>query len=155
MKKTVPPQPHRITVATFDRLEAAQSFRHHLAERIIPSALLDERNAQRFWFLAPRRSGVHVQVEPELARSARTHLALWEQGVPASERPIRCPHCDSSRVEFPQLGRNFILPTLMGHLAVALGLQKRRHYCQDCHETWPETEETPAVLSGEPRPGST
>ena len=144
---------HHIGVATFDLPEAAKAFQHHLAERIVPSMILDERNTQRFWFLAPRRSGVHVLVPPDLAETARLHLALWERNQSQSHRPIHCPHCGSSRIEFPQLGRNFILPTLMAHLAVALGLQKRRHYCQDCHETWAENP-APAILPNPPRPRS-
>lgn len=146
-------QSHRITVATFDRPDAAEAFHRHLSTRIIDSVVVDERNVQRFWFLAPRRSGVHVQVTPELAQTARTHLTVWEQGLPESHRPNRCPHCGSSRVEFPQLGRNFILPTLMGHLAVAFGLQKHRHYCQDCHETWEDGAAAP-LLPAKPKPRS-
>jgi hypothetical protein len=139
--KNTPMNRQMITVATFDSLEAAEGFRRHLSTKVIHAVVNDERRVQRFWFLAPRRHGIHVRVLPELADIARTYLHDWERRMGLRFRAIHCPECDSSRVEYPQMARQFILPTLMAHIAILLGLQRRRYYCKDCHQSWDEVAE--------------
>jgi hypothetical protein len=141
MKNDTPMQKQMITVATFDSADAAEAFRRHLSTKVIHAVVSDERNMQRFWFLAPRHHGVHVRVLPELAPTARIYLRDWEQLMTPGLRAIHCPECSSSRVEYPQLSRQFILPTLMAHIATMLGIQRRRYYCKDCHRSWDETTE--------------
>ncbi len=49
---------------------------------------------------------------------------------------MRCPSCHSRRVQFPQMTRKFILPTLMAQVFLLLGVLRPEYYCQDCHYAW-------------------
>jgi len=58
---------------------------------------------------------------------------------------IHCPECGSSRVEYPQFTRKFILPNF-GALLCAIGLMEWKFYCQECQFTWPRKVNVPPNL---------
>jgi transposase-like protein len=55
---------------------------------------------------------------------------------------LRCPQCNSTRIEYPQLTRKFLTPALAGIL-FALKVFPKEFYCQDCHFTWTNEPEHP------------
>ncbi len=126
------------SVATFERLEHAQALQECLEKAGFEARTQDERKLQRYWFFSPQHCGVHVRVPTESLELAREFLATESAAVRIMEEAIRCPSCHSSRVQYPQMTRKFILPTVVAHLLVLLRVMGRECYCEDCHYTWAE-----------------
>jgi len=126
-----------IDVITFDRLADAIEQKSALEEQRFEIRLHDERKLQKYWFWAPPQAGIHVQISadalPELRQRLKSNPAL------VSEKAVRCPSCDSTRVQYPQMTRKFLLPTLLAEAMVFLRLMGRECYCEDCHHTWART----------------
>jgi hypothetical protein len=129
-------KPTLVTVASFDETPGAAAFRDRLQGVGIPGHIHDERKLERYWFSSRPRAGVHVQVSKEYVKLARTTLSEWELSHQAWPQPTHCPACYSSRVQFPNMPRKFILPTLVAQVSVWLGLMDHEYYCEDCHYTW-------------------
>jgi predicted Zn-ribbon and HTH transcriptional regulator len=122
-----------VTIATFDKPSDAAAFRQFLAVEDIPSIAEDERLIQRLLLLSSPKAGIHIKVSPAMVMRAEACLAKWET---PSRKAVRCPRCKSSRVEYPQLPRNFILSSLFEHLAMLLGFEKRSYRCKHCETLW-------------------
>ena len=60
----------------------------------------------------------------------------WVVVQSAMKKAVHCPQCGSSRVEFPQVTRKFLMPWAYAFLC-AVGVCEKRFYCEDCHNTWP------------------
>ena len=125
-----------VTVATFHERPTAEVFRDYLERKGMEANVQDERKLQRFWFLARPAAGVHVRVPREELGLGQELLGEWEATVPKAYRSIHCPSCGSSRVQYPQMTRKFILPTVVAQVGVRLGFLSPEYYCEDCHETW-------------------
>lgn len=126
----------QVTIATFDERPAAERLKARFQLQGIPARLSDERKLQSLWFLSRPHAafGVRVKVQDYAAADALyRELDATDDHVLCAA--VRCPQCRSSRVEYPQMTRYFILPTLLGHLAFLCGWQ-RKYYCQSCHHTW-------------------
>lgn len=126
-----------INVASFDHPDDALGLSQLIQAEGIDSVVKDERTLQRRWFLThSSTAGIHVCVpEPSLA-SAESVLKL----NPLAERFLRqaphCPSCRSTRIHFPQMTRKNVLPTLVAHVLVLLGVMRQEYYCEACHYTW-------------------
>ena len=132
----------KITIATFDDASAAESFKQLLIQEGLTAELHDDRKLQRLWFLSHPHAFIQVKVANEdFARAERIYRALDAANDTVVCAAIRCPQCRSSRIQYPQMTRHFILPTLVAHLATLLGF-KRSFYCQSCQHTW-ENKEIP------------
>ena len=86
-----------------------------------------------------RRLATHV--EEEDFERAQGLLVEWETADP-DIGALRCPQCNSTRIEYPQLTRKFLTPALAGIL-FALKIFPKEFYCQDCHFTWVNEPEHP------------
>src|SRR5689334_4370145 len=107
-----------INLATFDRTPAAERLREWLSHEGIEARIQDERGLQRRWFLARPLAGVHVRV-PETAFAQAQQLVETDPAAARlMEGAIRCPSCHSVRVQFPQMTRRNILPTLVAQVLV-------------------------------------
>jgi hypothetical protein len=51
---------------------------------------------------------------------------------------VRCPECQSSSIEFPQVTRKFFTPALCQMVMIALHVVPRQYYCLNCHFSWPK-----------------
>jgi transposase-like protein len=68
-------------------------------------------------------------------------MVEWQQSDPAiGAGMLRCPQCNSSNIEYPQMTRKAITPGLMVVL-YTLRILPKEFYCQDCHFTWSNEEE--------------
>lgn len=153
MKTTTLPNPEAsashipavsVNVASFDEPWEADQLVRLMKDVHIDASLKDDRKLQQNWFLVRQpRAGVHVQVpEPDLV-VAQTFL----RGNPAAQRlflrAVHCPACDSGRVQFPQMTRRNVLPTLIAHTLVFLGFMRQEYYCEDCHFSWTPSDPPP------------
>lgn len=125
-----------ITIATFDDRAAAGRLKDRFLLQGIPARLSDERKLQSLWFLSRPHAAIGVRVATrDFAIADALYRELDASGDHVLCGAVRCPQCRSSRVEYPQMTRFFILPTLLGHLMFLCGW-KRKYYCQSCHHTW-------------------
>ncbi len=125
-----------IPVATFNELPPAQSLLERFERADIHAFIRNESLLERLWFMSEPLAAVHVDVPQPDYLHARQLLAVWEAGDALNEM-VRCPECGSSRVEFPQITRKFLMPVVQV-VFMSLHLIPRQYYCEDCHFTWPK-----------------
>ena len=121
-------------LAAFDHPGPARALAAFLEQQGFQVRFYDERKLQRWWFLARPLAGVCVQVPEEIVPEAREFLK--ERGKSYLQAAIHCPSCNSTRVQYPQMTRKNIMPTLVAHCLVALRLMRHQCYCDDCHYAW-------------------
>jgi len=122
-----------VTVATFSEREKAEPVRQRLEQEGIHAAVHDESRLQRFWFLAEPVAGIHVAVDRKDWDHARHLLQRLDKTEHVLRNAVRCPQCNSSRVEYPQFTRKFFTPYIVGMVSE---LFEKDFYCEDCHWTW-------------------
>jgi len=125
-----------LTVATFNEPEEAEALRRRLQEAGFTAEVHDERNLQKWYFLAPTLAGIRLRVPKERQPDARRLLNQWHARDGALRHAIICPECSSSRIEYPQFSRHFLWGGIAAVFA-ALGCFERKFFCKDCHYTWP------------------
>jgi hypothetical protein len=123
-------------LAAFEHKTDAERLHAHLVGKGIEATVYDERSLQSWWFLARQKVGVRVQVPCK-----DFHQIIDEvNGDPVAKallkRAVHCPSCHSLKVEYPQMTRRFLMPTLIAHFMVLMGIMKHSYYCEDCHYTW-------------------
>jgi hypothetical protein len=124
-----------LDLATFHSHSHADSLKSVLESAGLEVRLRDERKLQRFWFMAPQKAGIHVQVQQKSYAKALKTLEKHDLGA---HKAVHCPSCGSSRVQYPALTRKNVLPALAGGVLAALHLTEHKYYCEDCHYTWPQ-----------------
>jgi hypothetical protein len=123
-------------LAAFERKADADELQAHLARNGVEAMVYDERSLQSWWFLSRPRIGVRVQVPSEDFYEVAEKVNADPEAKRILRNAVHCPSCESLKVEYPQMTRRFILPTLIAHLLVLLGIMKHSYYCEDCHYTW-------------------
>lgn len=141
------------TVATFNDASEAKKLRSFLAKEGFEAKVYDDRKLQRRWFLAKRPHATFQTQVRESNHNAALDILQRQSG--AAEGAIHCPNCDSLRVQYPQMTRKFLLPTLLAHLFVAAGIMEHEYYCEACHHQWkrnPARANSPAPRSAVAKP---
>ena len=133
---TSPSTHNWVNVAAFDQVTAAKALQSFLKKEGFEARIYDERGLQRYWFWTKPQAGIHVQAPGGSYERVRECLEADPIAQAFLQKAIRCPSCNSPRVQYPQMTRKFILPTLVAQLAVLLRLMKRECYCEDCQNTW-------------------
>jgi hypothetical protein len=123
-----------VDVALFDQLDAGQSMITFLRNRGIAARAYDDKLFRYFLFLRPPRITYRVQVRKDQADEAK---GLLTENPPAVlDRALHCPACGSLRVNYPQMTRRFVLPTVLLHLGIIFRVIEHQCYCEHCHEMW-------------------
>jgi hypothetical protein len=125
-----------VPLATFHELEPAVKLQERLQQVGISATIHDESKLERFGFMSAPLAAIHIEVPQSRYLEARRLILDWDSADGALHSAVRCPECDSSRVEFPQLTRKFFSPALIG-VFIALRIIPKEFYCLDCHFTWP------------------
>ena len=125
-----------INLAVFNNRVAAKALQRFLEQEGIESRLHDEHALQRFWFLSSPRGASRVEVRKASLETANQTLDSRREGKALLQKAVRCPSCQSLRVQYPQMTRKFILPTLVAQVGVLFGVMQREFYCEDCHYIW-------------------
>ena len=137
-----------VNVVAYNQVTAANALLGFLKKTGFEARIHDERGLQRYWFWTTPQAGIHVQVPGTAYEKVRE--CLDEPGAQSFlKKAIRCPSCNSSRVQYPQMTHKFILPTLAAQLMVLFRIMKPECYCEDCHNTWVKTS---ATRPAQPRP---
>lgn len=120
-------------VATFNDRDHAEPVRKRLVEAGLHAQVRDETRWQRA-HLSERLASVKVEVPEAEYDSARAKLA--ECSPCELEQAVCCPECGSPDVDYPQVTRKFVLPSLHSIL-FKLGIVEKEFYCNTCQATWP------------------
>lgn len=128
-----------VTVATFHEEDNAESLRKRLEDAGIKTLVHDERRLQRYWFMSKPLAGVKLKVAESQEEKARKLLQKWHAEERVLKYAILCPECGSPDVEYPQMTRKFMVPSLL-EILFALGFLEREFYCYHCHYVWPTKE---------------
>ena len=86
--------------------------------------------------LCPPHATVRVQVRGNDFKNATCFLDHEPATSVLLQRAIRCPSCGSLRVQYPQMTRRFLLPTLFLHLGIIFRVIVHEAYCENCHWLW-------------------
>ena|SRR5579871_6473355 len=124
-----------VNVATFDTIEDAEPLKGWLIKERLPAYIKDERKLQRFWFGAKPEAGIHVQTTKDSFEKVELLLGTGD-AAPVLPKAVRCPSCRSLRVEYPDLTRKNLLPSLFVGFFVLLHITRHKYYCEDCHYSW-------------------
>jgi hypothetical protein len=124
------------TIASFDTQAPAEQLCQRLNASGLHASVHDESSLQRFWFLAHPHAAFRLRVPEEEAATAAKYFEEWQTNEGALHEALRCPQCRSLRIDYPQMTRKFVLPTLVAHGLSLFGVLKHEFYCQDCQFTW-------------------
>ena len=121
-------------VAVFENLDDGMTLEKFLTGHRLESRTYDDKLFRYFLFLRPPRVTYRVQVHGNAFRAA---TELLQQDAPAVlEKALHCQSCGSLQVNYPQMTREFILPTVMLHLGIIFRVLEHQCYCEHCHHLW-------------------
>ncbi len=124
-----------VTIATFNEPAKAKHLKDRLQQAGVRADVNNEGHFQAVAGLSKPQANVKVMVDEDDFRKAHQLMVEWEPTDPEIGAAIRCPQCQSPRIEYPQVTRKFNLPWVASIL-FALKLFPKQFYCQDCHNTW-------------------
>lgn len=133
-------------VAVFEKGQEAEELKSFLSGHEIECRNYNDKWLQLLWFWCPPRLTFRVQVRKESYQTA-TDL-LGGEAPAVLQKAVRCPACGSLRVNYPQMTRKFLLPTLLLHLGIFLRIFPNEAYCEVCHHIWDLSGRTPPSQTG-------
>jgi len=125
-----------VTIATFNEPAKAKHLKERLRQKGVKADVHNEGHLQSVAFMSKPQANAKVMVDEKDFEVAHQLLVDWEASDPdLGASAIRCPQCQSPRIEYPQLTRKFLTPGLAA-IFFALRIFPKEFYCQDCHFTW-------------------
>ena len=123
-------------VAIFENANDGQMLEMDLKNKGFETRTYVDKLLQYFLFLCPPHATIRVEVRANDFKDV-TYLLDHEPATsPLLQRAIRCPSCGSLRVQYPQMTRRFLLPTLLLHLGIIFRFIAHQAYCESCHWLW-------------------
>ena len=124
-----------VTIATFDEPAKAKHLKQRLQDSGVKADVHNEGQLQAVATMSKPHANAKVMVEEQDFDRAHKLMVEWEPTDPDIGAAIRCPNCQSPRIEYPQMTRRFIMPWLASIL-FAIGIVEKEFYCRDCQNTW-------------------
>ena len=124
-----------VTIATFNEGSHAKHLKDRLQQAGVKADVHNEGQLQKAAFGAKPQANAKVMVEEQDFEAAHKLMVEWEPTDPEIGAAIRCPQCQSPRIEYPQMTRRFFTPWL-ANLMFALKVFEKEFYCRDCQFTW-------------------
>ncbi|HEX3855683.1 MAG TPA: hypothetical protein VHY30_00110 [Verrucomicrobiae bacterium] len=125
-----------VNVAVFENLNDGQALEMFLKNHRLEARTYDDKLFRCFLFLRPPRITYRVEVRGNVFRAATELLDGAPEATAILQRAIHCPSCGSLSVQYPQMTRKFILPTVMLHLGIIFRIIHHEAYCESCHHIW-------------------
>lgn len=130
-----------VTIATFNESAKAKQLKQRLQQVGLHADIHNEAPLQKVGFMARPQANIKLMVEDDDFDRAQTLMNEWEASDPEIAAAIvRCPQCNSSNLEYPQMTRKAITPAMIA-LLWAVRILPKEFYCHDCHFTWSNEEE--------------
>jgi len=118
---------NKTSIALFSHRPDAETYQRRLAEAGIHAEVHD----------CATLKGARIEVPADEFERGYALMQDWDAADHGIRGAIRCPDCQSLRVDFPQYTHKASLPNaLIGALA-NIGALPKEFYCYDCHFTWP------------------
>jgi len=124
-----------VTIATFNEPAKAKHLKQRLQESGVKADVHNEGQMQSVVTLSKAQANAKVMVEEQDFERAHALMVEWEPNDPDIGAAIRCPNCQSPRIEYPQMTRRFLTPWLAS-IVFALKIVEKQFYCRDCQNTW-------------------
>lgn len=121
-------------VALFESFEAGRSLEALLRDSGFEARTYNDKWFRYFLFLRPPQIVYHVQVRK--GRLGEAIKFLETQAPLVLNRALHCPACNSLHLNYPQMTRRFILPTILLHLGIIFRVIEHECYCEHCHNMW-------------------
>ena len=123
-------------VAIFENASDGKMLETALKDRGFETRTYNDKLLQCVLFLCPPHATIRVQVRGNDFKKATCFLDHEPATSVLLRRAIRCPSCGSLRVQYPQMTRRFLLPTLLLHLGIIFRVIVHEAYCENCHWLW-------------------
>lgn len=135
-------------VAVFENEADGEVLESFLKAKGFEARSYDDKFLRYFLFLRPPQITYRVQLRKHQFRRASEALDANPPAILG--KAIHCPSCGSLHVNYPQMTRKFITPTVLLHVGIIFRIIGHECYCDGCHFTWNLPE--PGVVAGrEPR----
>ncbi|HTX22233.1 MAG TPA: hypothetical protein VMD27_10315 [Candidatus Aquilonibacter sp.] len=123
-------------VAVFENLGDGLALEKFLMSHRLEARTYDDKLFRYFLFLRPPTVTYRVQVHSNAFRAATELLSSAPEAAAILERALHCPSCGSLQVNYPQMTRKFITPTVILHLGIIFRVIEHECYCEHCHYIW-------------------
>ncbi len=123
-----------VDIALFEDLSDGKVLHTFLEGRGLEARTYDDKAFRYFLFLRPPQVTYRVQVRKNDFGHALGFITAKPPVI--LEKALHCPSCGSLRVNYPQMTRKFILPTILLHLGIIFRVIEHDCYCEHCHEMW-------------------
>jgi hypothetical protein len=123
-----------LDVAVYENATEGQALETLLRSMGYEARTYNDRLFRYFLFLRPPRVTWRVQVRRDGFSDATN--ALQKRSPSILDQAIHCPSCGSLQVNYPQMTRKFILPTVLLHLGILFHVIEHECYCEHCHHMW-------------------
>lgn len=130
-----------VTIATFNESANARHLKDRLTAAGVKADVHNEGQMQAVGMMAKPQANVKVFVDEDDFERAHSLMVEWEATDPEIGAAIRCPQCQSPRIEYPQMTRRFHVPWI-ANLLFALKIIEKEFYCRDCQFTWSKAGES-------------
>ncbi|MEO6184595.1 MAG: hypothetical protein ABIP71_16125 [Verrucomicrobiota bacterium] len=127
---------NEVNVASFNERDQAEAVKNRLEQAGIKAEVYDESKLQRFWFNAEPLAEKKVRVAERDFEKAKLTLEALDAEEDTLHNAIRCPKCNSPRIEYPAATRKFIGPALIEIFCTTAHLMEKQFYCENCQHTW-------------------
>lgn len=131
-----------VDVAIFENLDDGRLLETFLRDKDIDARTYHNKWFHGFLFLRPPHVTWRIQVRGDQYIKAEQFLEL--NHPPILEKAIHCPSCGSLHVNYPQMTRKFLLPSVLLHLGIIFRIVGHECYCEHCHLTWNLPQGVPA-----------
>jgi hypothetical protein len=121
-------------VAIFEDINTARALESFFRGKALESRIYYDKALQMFLFLCPPHLTWRVQVPGNSFYYA--HELLEKNPPEILEQAIHCPSCGSLQVNYPQMTRKFLLPTILLHLGIIFRIIEHQCYCEKCRWMW-------------------
>ena len=125
-----------VNVAIFKDANDSQMLEMDLKDKGFETRTYNDKLLQCLLFLCPPHATIRVQVRGNDFKNVTCSLDHEPATSVLLQRVIRCPSCGSLRVQYPQMTRRFLLPTLLLHLGIIFRAIAHEAYCENCHWLW-------------------
>lgn len=130
-----------VTIATFNEPAKARHLKNRLQEAGVKADVHNEGHEQAVRLVGAPQANAKVMVDEDDFGQAQKLMLEWEPNDPEIGAALRCPNCQSPRIQYPQLPRKFPFIPGLASLLLATKLFPKQFYCEDCHNTWTKEEQ--------------
>lgn len=125
-----------VNLAVFEQERDARKLEKYLQDHKFETRTYDDKIMRLLLFLRPPEKTYRVQVRGGDLKTV-AHIVKHEaDAVPFLKDSLHCPSCGALCVQYPQMTRRFIMPTVILHAGILLRLIEHEAYCESCHFIW-------------------